>query len=140
MMFEAQEELAAIKYTDFLGEATAASTKSTVNAIHLARWDYIFTDTMAAGYMLDPEFRDVKDKQFDTEIQDGYLAMVDRTYPMPDALPEDVNDSETAAHAKATAKATNRRAACASQLTAYADKRGILSRPEVEQTAKQMAA
>jgi len=64
MMFQAQEELENLSLP-FLSEDQAQEDRQKAVEIHCARWDYMFTDIMATGYVLDPEYWDIENKAED---------------------------------------------------------------------------
>lgn len=84
MMFRAQEKAAQADLS-FLGSASRQKKEHELIAkITCARWDYMFTDIMATGCLLDPEYWDMAGKTDDPEIMDGFRNMLERTFPFPE--------------------------------------------------------
>ena len=72
LMFRAQEK-AAQADLGFLGsEALQSEERELIASMIVARWDYLFTDIMATGYLLDPEYWDMAGKTDDPEIMDDF--------------------------------------------------------------------
>ena len=140
MMFRAQEK-AAEADLGFLGAAARQKMeKELIAKIICARWDYMFTDIMATGYLLDPEYWDMSGKTDDPEIMDGFRRMVDRTFPYPTTLGRNPSDQEKLKYEMEKEEADESRAKAEAHLNHYMSKLGAFGRQSALVNAKRMPA
>lgn len=108
--------------------------------IHCGRWDYMFTDIMAAGYLLDPEYWDIPNKAEDEEVMSGFYRMVDRTYPVDKEPPADAPMPVRATWTTHKEQQVASWTAAVEQLSLFENKQGLFGRPEALDLAKSMPA
>ena len=136
--FKVQEEIKEVKFP-WMTEDDALATSQLAEQIHLARWNYGYSDIHGAGYLLDPEFQAMHDT-IDPEVMDSFLAMVDRTYYPPDE-PEDEEDLPAmAAYEAKKQEQLNKRSKAGMQLNTYLRLDGIFGRQVVKDNARTMCS
>ena len=125
----------------FLGSpARQKKEKDLIANIICARWDYMFTDIMATGYLLDPEYWDMDGKTDDAEIMDGFRRMVERTFQFPEALGRNPSDEDKLKYQVEKEKAEDSRAKAEEQRNSFMSKLGAFGRSTAMINAKRMAA
>ena len=110
-----QEELGKLDLP-FMTEAEAKACREKAHAIHMARWEYGFSPIHATGYLLDPEFRLMHDDIIIPEINEGFMKMVDKTFPLPDGPVDPCSSVDRAKHEAACEEQANKRAAAEEQV------------------------
>ena len=141
LMYMAQEKMKKVDLS-FLGrdQKVQDETRDTLISIHHARWDYLFSDIIAAGYLLDPEYWDIPDKHEDPEINQGFLNMVRRTFPDPAHPEPSASQAQRSRYGADKAEMMEKRATAELQLSHYMSKSGTFAREETQHNAQRMAA
>ena len=134
-----QEELGKLDLP-FMTEAEAKACREKAHAIHMARWEYGFSPMQATGYLLDPEFRLMHDDIIIPEINEGFMKMVDKTFPLSDGPVDPCSSVDRAKHEAACEEQANKRAAAEEQVQQYLSGEGIFARESIKVNARKMAA